>query len=587
MHVVMAQEVSSVPQAVNTPLRVTDYMMSGNYRYPDKKPFELNHWWKGLSVSTYWYPKLLNFQKDYDGFELGSAGIALTKDLNKSNAFRLGFAYTHERLEGMLDYQWNLTNYWKGYDPSRKFEWLATVGILGGLINYEGNYRKFYGGQVGLQLRHTLSPVLSLYIEPQYKAASSLYDNHWEYGNLVDDGLAVQVGLIARLSSPWKEGGYGPAITRGSSAFGNGMAKTGEWITSAVGRMFMGHGMKVNRNYSLHRWYVELLGGTQLRLGRESLSKLRPYQYDMEMTLGVKLNNFFSFQVGAYEERLDLTQKSEYPENAYGYRAELTVNPLRFLWHKSEDKGWAWTVGGGLEVGRVDTWDHTGKSEIYRYIKPTVHTQLRRKLFGQTWLVLQGRFQTMNVDNDNRQVTAYAGLHHNLSARKSSHLKHSNWWKGLWIAGSYGLWSTRDNLLNFALGYDFNDIHTLRVDYSYSHIHSHNPYVVRTYLNLLAMDYMVNIRNLYVGYDPNRRLNVYMFAGYNLASHKDNGGESIWHSHSYIGIEGGAQLELMLNKHWSVFVEEKSVCIPGDRFVTPDYTQSINFMGTAGMKVKF
>ena len=38
------------------PFRVTDYMMSGNYRYPDKVPFVLDHWWKGLSVSTYWYP---------------------------------------------------------------------------------------------------------------------------------------------------------------------------------------------------------------------------------------------------------------------------------------------------------------------------------------------------------------------------------------------------------------------------------------------------------------------------------------------------------------------------------------------------
>ena len=108
------------------PFRVTDYMMSGNYRYPDKVPFVLDHWWKGLSVSTYWYPKVINFQFDYEGIETSGFGLALTKDFNKSNALRLGFAYNHDRMELMADYQWNLSNYWRGYDPKRRFEWLAT-----------------------------------------------------------------------------------------------------------------------------------------------------------------------------------------------------------------------------------------------------------------------------------------------------------------------------------------------------------------------------------------------------------------------------------------------------------------------------
>ena len=570
------------------PFRVTDFMMSGNYRYPDKVPFVLDHWWKGLSVSTYWYPKVINFQFDYEGIETSGFGLALTKDFNKSNALRLGFAYNHDRMELMADYQWNLSNYWRGYDPKRRFEWLATVGLLGGMAKYEGDYRRFYGGQVGLQLRHTLSPWVSLYVEPQYKAVSPLYDGYWELGNIVDDGLAVQVGVVTRLTGPLREGGYGTAVANGAKAFGRSMVKTGRWISSVGGMVFLGHGMKVNRNSSLHRWYVELLGGTQLRDGEHELGKLKLYQADFEMNLGMRLNSLLALQVGAFGERLDLTQRSNHPEQVYGYRAELTFDPLRFVWHKAEEKGWAWTVGGGIEGGRVEMWNHVPGLNLERYIKPTMHTQLRRRLFGQTWLVLQGRWQMIDVDDDNLQLMAFAGVHQNLVGRKSSHRRTPSWWKGFWLAGSWGAWDMRNSLVRASLGYDFNDIHSVRLDYSYSHVDSHNiVFFKKTYLNLFSLDYMMNIRNAFLGYDPQRRLNVYLFAGYNMAVHQELGDESFWHAHTYVGMEGGAQLELKILPWLSAFAEEKTTFLSGDPFVTNDFTQGLGMTGFVGLKVRF
>ena len=569
------------------PFRVTDYMMSGNYRYPDKVPFVLEHWWKGLSVSTYWYPKVINFQFDYEGIETSGFGLALTKDFNKSNALRLGFAYNHDRMELMADYQWNLSNYWRGYDPKRSFEWLATVGLLGGMAKYEGDYRRFYGGQVGLQLRHTLSPWVSLYVEPQYKAVSPLYDGYWELGNIVDDGLAVQVGVVTRLTGPLREGGYGTAVANGAKAFGRSMVKTGRWI-SGVGGLFLGHGMKVNRNSSLHRWYVELLGGTQLRDGEHELGKLKLYQADFEMNLGMRLNSLLALQVGAFGERLDLTQRSNHPEQVYGYRAELTFDPLRFVWHKAEEKGWAWTVGGGIEGGRVEMWNHVPGLNLERYIEPTMHTQLRRRLFGQTWLVLQGRWQMIDVDDDHLQMMAFAGVHQNLVGRKSSHRRTPRWWKGFWLAGSWGAWDMRNSLVRASLGYDFNDVHSVRLDYSYSHVDSHNiVFFKKTYLNLFSLDYMMNIRNAFLGYDPQRRLNVYLFAGYNMAVHQELGDESFWHAHTYVGMEGGAQLEVKILPWLLAFAEEKTTFLSGDPFVTNDFTQGLGMTGFVGLKVRF
>ena len=570
------------------PFRVTDYMMTGNYRYPDKVPFVLDHWWKGLSVSTYWYPKIINFQYDYEGIETSGFGLSLTKDFNKSNALRLGFAYNHDRMELMADYQWNLSNYWRGYDPQRRFEWLATVGLLGGMAKYEGDYRRFYGGQVGLQLRHTLSPWVSIYVEPQYKAVSPLYDGYWELGNIVDDGLAVQVGLITRLTGPLREGGYGTAVANGAKAFGRGMVNAGRWMSGVGGKVFLGHGMKVNSNNSLHRWYVELLGGSQLRDGEHEVGKLNLYEADFEMNLGMRLNSLLALQVGAFGERLDLTQRSDHPEQVYGYRAELTFDPLRFVWHKAEEKGWAWTVGGGLEGGRVEMWNHVPDLNFERYIKPTVHTQLRRRLLGQTWLVLQGRWQMIDVDDDHLQMMAFAGVHQNLVARKSNHRRTPIWWKGFWLAGSWGAWDMRNSLVRTSLGYDFNDVHSVRLDYSYSHVDSHNSvFFKKTYLNLFSLDYMMNVRNAFLGYDPRRRLNVYLFAGYNMAVHKELGDESFWHAHSYVGMEGGAQLEVKILPWLSAFAEEKTTFLSSDPFVTNDFTQGFGMTGLVGLKVRF
>ena len=456
------------------------------------------------------------------------------------------------------------------------------------MAKYEGDYRRFYGGQVGLQLRHTLSPWVSLYVEPQYKAVSPLYDGYWELGNIVDDGLAVQVGVVTRLTGPLREGGYGTAVADGAKAFGSSLVKTGRWISGVGGMVFLGHGMKVNRNNSLHRWYVELLGGTQLRYGEHELGKLKLYQADFEMNLGMRLNSLLAVQVGAFGERLDLTQRSNHPEQVYGYRAELTFDPLRFVWHKAEEKGWAWTVGGGIEGGRVEMWNHVPGLNLERYIKPTMHTQMRRRLFGQTWLVLQGRWQMIDVDDDHLQMMAFAGVHQNLVGRKSSHRRTPSWWKGFWLAGSWGAWDMRNSLVRASLGYDFNDVHSVRLDYSYSHVDSHNiVFFKKTYLNLFSLDYMMNIRNAFLGYDPQRRLNVYLFAGYNMAVHQELGDESFWHAHTYVGMEGGAQLEMKILPWLSAFAEEKTTFLSGDPFVTNDFTQGLGMTGFVGLKVRF
>ena len=98
---------------------------------------------------------------------------------------------------------------------------------------------------------------------------------------------------------------------------------------------------------------------------------------------------------------------------------------------------------------------------------------------------------------------------------------------------------------------------------------------------------MMNIRNAFLGYDPQRRLNVYLFVGYNMAVHQELGDESFWHAHTYVGMEGGAQLEVKILPWLSAFAEEKTTFLSGDPFVTNDFTQGLGMTGFVGLKVRF
>ena len=145
----------------------------------------------------------------------------------------------------------------------------------------------------------------------------------------------------------------------------------------------------------------------------------------------------------------------------------------------------------------------------------------------------------------------------------------------------------RNSLVRGSVGYDFNDAHSVRLDYSYSHVDSHNVhYFKKMYLNLFGVDYMLNVRNAFAGQDAGRRLNVWLFAGYNLSVHELPDDRSLWHAHSYVGMEGGAQLELRLSNHLSVFAEEKTMFLSVDPFLTNDFTQGLGMTGLVGLKVR-
>ena len=571
------------------PFRVTDFMMAGHYRHPSVDAFALPHWYNGLSLSAYWDPKYLNFQSAPREWELNSFGIALTKDFNDHDAWRLGFNYRPGRMEGTIDYQWNLTNFYLGYDASRRWEWLATVGLSAGALDWndEGYHRFFYGGQVGVQLRHHLSPYVSLYVEPQYKASSPLYDLRYETGNYVDDGLALQVGLITRLTSPYRHDVYGKgahgaltALGHGSAAaassLGHGIVSAGSWL----GRSFVRMGHCIGHE----QWYAQLLGGVQVSSPELTVSDLRLYPATFEMNLGRRLNRFLALQMGLYQERVRFAQQTT-TEESFGVQMEGVMDLLGIFGPKAEQRGWAWTVSGGLDVGRLETWDHFD-TRYWGKTSWTFASQLRRRLSGSLWLVGQARMQRKPVEGDHRQFFALLGVHYQASSHHSPSVRPvAAGDHGLWIAAADGWWNAHYNVWDLALGYDFTPIHGVRLDYAHGHTRVPVEFSHNTHLHEMGFDYVLNLTNAVCGYVPERRFSAKLFAGPMLTVHRRVDDSALTHARTYLGLEGGGITEVRLSRRFSLFAEQRFSVMAYDSYFYSNRVRYWNSLGLVGLKL--
>lgn len=99
------------------------------------------------------------------------------------------------------------------------------------------------------------------------------------------------------------------------------------------------------------------------------------------------------------------------------------------------------------------------------------------------------------------------------------------------------------------VGYDFNDISAVKLNYEYLVDHIMDGYygdkekTMKT--NLLSLDYQVNLLNLMTGYKPSRRWNLHVFGGPTYAF----GGEDV----NNFGFNVGGQLSYRVTRNLSLF----------------------------------
>lgn len=196
-----------------TSFNALDYMITPRYRTPDKHVY-VPGWLKHVSMGVYTdqsMPFIAPNRNDFITKYNFHWGAFLNKSIDRYNSVRLNYDYANMALTDNeyalrhqvgLDYLWDMSNYYFGYNEARPWSLSYVVGAdFGRSTIAEHGY--YYGGlHTGLQVRANLSPRTYFFVEPRISA----YTNEQtadDWHNL-DVKSHVLVGWGARLSSPYK-----------------------------------------------------------------------------------------------------------------------------------------------------------------------------------------------------------------------------------------------------------------------------------------------------------------------------------------------------------------------------------------------
>lgn len=553
-------------------LDVPSFLIIDWYTSPDKEPFSKGLF-SGWSLVPFWNPYYtLNPSNVGHRIPNVSFGVGLQKEFNKSNALRLSATYQRgdyfgadttlfhrtNRLVFSADYLWNLSNHWFGYDPARSWEWLLMAGGSWGFVdNRSGAHRNFWMGQLGFQVRKTLSPSLSAFVEPYYYVADTEYDMYHNGVNL-DDGVGVKAGLVLRISKPWRQTPW----------FGD---------------------------YSHPSWAENWFVQTLLGLNFPSISGYSRVDSRSNFTFNVNGGRWvapsWGFQLGFVDRQLlisnGLRNLGDYRQSFF--RLEGLLNIPAF-WDKVSIGRVGVNVSAGFEGG-VNRYRHgegphywmiTNVANDYNlYYGVTGALQLKYFLNKNTALVAEDRYSWFAVDK---------GVHSpsiGVEFYRSKYSRYTPWGKfdhpsktssevpflhdGNWVfnsslgfikcAGLNPNYYTVAPQLEIGVGRRFSPLHALRLterlafhddenDTKYSFLHSQ-----------LGLDYMLDLTNLWLGTDPTRRWSFRPFAGavysaYYITNAQEFRGEPIKTQHRF-GGEFGVQNAFRLNSNVELYFEPR------------------------------
>jgi|GEM_PF-2057838 hypothetical protein len=592
-------------------LDVPAYLVRYLYRDPDVDSVQVKRWYEGWGMMLYWNPDVLPLgSMSYTNkfhMSVKGLGFAISKDINKFGAIRVGANYSSvtvngkagtetelQRVNVSLDYLWNLSSTYYGYDLHRTDEWLLTGGIKGGrLLRSKGPL--FGSINLGLQYRKNIANDMSFFIEPQFAFFSDQYDDNATFYE-VDPGMNLLVGLYFRLGRPKMQ-------------------------------------ILDSQNEIIKNGFMQVYGGSTFGSSTHAFSNMGVNNYDRRhlnfgFNVGSWLNPSLGIRMGYFENAVGIGysnyRASKGMSNATamqtyrGGRLEFVLNPITIITNRTSFARFGWDLSVGYEVGTLNkhkenydnTWTASGSSAANNHINYLAHgvtfaSQLKYYMSKNYAFFLEGRYSSPMYSaklsdglvedgkpisgSINDQLMSWAvgmeyyistfdrytrfpkGDHH--ESRVIERLENDNRW---YAEGAFGLGQVAHWGENFsdrvsatgaiAVGSNFDDYNGLRLRAALT-----RKYLFKNYVpgvsNLLpgslyqvsfAADYMLNLTNLWWGRDEEstRWSDVYLFAGpsIQIAAHelrKSLTGRNVF------GAEFGAQFTRRIAKGVDLFLEPR------------------------------
>jgi hypothetical protein len=545
-------------------LDVPSVLIRNWYTSPDKKPFfsDRNRLLQGWSVVGFWSPQYPFTPSKYSSFEAKGVGAGIIKDFGKSHALRLSGSYFGgdipassselERYMGSLDYLWNFTNTWFGFNPGRSLEYLLVAGGSFGVVKSEGRTsHNVWQGQLGLQVRKTLSPHLSAFVEPYYYVSDPDYD-YYQNGADFDDGIGVRTGLLVRVTGPLRETPWFAAWSRPV------------WYDNLYVQNLLGF------NFAKEKGLTD----------RHDIS-----EYHFNLNVGHWVSPAWGYQVGFADRQL-LFKRNNNRRQTFG-RLEGVLN-VATLWDQISVKRLGMTLSGGAELGyerkysssNGRTWDR----EDGFFSAMTGAAQLKYYINSNTALVAEGRYSS--AGDGASVITPSVGLEYYRSRhdrygfwRRSAQLRQeeerkqgeggnlflNNW--NVFFETAFGMDRasniSRYNVLDLApsaelgLGLRLNDLHSVRLK---EHVvyHKAESGGYPQFQSETSLDYLFDVTNFWMGLDQYRRFTLRPFVGavYSISKLSSSPYSKDDPLHSF-AFDFGFQNSFRLNSNTEIFIEPR------------------------------
>lgn len=591
-------------------LDVPAYLVRYLYREPDADSLAMKKWYRGWGMMLYWNPDFLPIHSAYTtqmadrvGASVQGVGFAISKDINKFGSIRLGANFSSvnvgetgsekaiKRFNVSLDYLWNLSNTYYGYDRHRTDEWLLSVGLKGGrLLNAdksEGSKSDQVGSvNLGLQYRKNIANDMSFFVEPQFAFFSDRWDNTKSFYE-IDPGLNLLVGLYFRVGQPkmqifWED------------------------------------------NKILDNTFFQVFGGSAHSTKVFHFTSLSGKDYNKDhmnfgFNVGSWLNPSLAFRLGYFENIMgtgwsDVKGHETTARQTYrGGRAEFVLNPVTIMTNRTSWHRFGWEMSVGYELGTINkhkpgynnTWTKSGSESNRNHIDYLAHgvtfgTQFKYYMSRNYAVFLDGRFSNpgysaeakdgLNGSGDlNDKIMSWAlGMEYYISAfdrytrfkkfdehesRSVERLKTKNRWYfelggGLGQPTHWGEnFNTRRSLTGFgAVGMHINDYHGLRLRGYLSrkmlpgvdNKSVTNMIPGDTWTTGVGFDYMYNLTNQWFGVDGNdtRWSDIYLFAGPTMRVVAHELRESFT-GNNIFGFEAGMQFTRRISRGVEFFIEPR------------------------------
>lgn len=524
-------------------------------------------------------------------------GVFIGNQFTRLHSLRLMATYTTWELPNTryrmkqasidLDYLFDFSSYLYGYNPYRRFSVSGLLGV-GYLKNsYYGDRHDIFKGQVGLHLALGVGTNLQFFAEPYVAVATGeldVYDRPSVFN--YDVMYGVRGGLSISLNS---SEGY----RRDSVYNGNLFFELAQGINCfANGDLPFLKTMGTSYQFSVGKWFDPVLGL------RATASVSDYYWASTKDPASVGKPEYETLCKGAL----------------FSGRLEAMINPLNFFRSMRERDYHPFDINliGGAEYGwKMNPMEGAPVSLRCRYWGGTAALQLLYNADAGTSVFIEPRYihgiykvPYMNAAMDKKFIDQFVLL--SAGVRISRPLKKvrmqyagDQFVPYFFVGGSFGgnkhmrtLNTRGDGSFNYQAsingGYHLNPYvgFRLRMEYLNFSRNARTPYTVdlmgmnKTFSALwkqyngyfqAQLDYLLNLTNVYQGYNANRKLNIYALfgPGYSVCVNQrgkiyskelsvgenprpilsDTKGNGAW------SLTGGVLVDYKIHPNWSIFVD--------------------------------